>query len=184
MKHLFLNLLVLAAWLPVSAEERTINIEGGSTSSSYATYSDYIWLPEEDIVNVKMPRYCYFNPTIDGNGVLNLYAGGERCYLGTKNSWPNWWGFSGDIHIFPFKDNFPSAGYFGVVMSHGGESENSTYLIHVMLPTGDVITYQEVYVSELEECDAIIGMDIINLGHFHLDLCQGETTFTFSLPND
>ena len=122
MKHLLVNLLVLAAWLPVSAEERTINIEGGSTSSSYATYSDYIWLPEEDIVNVKMPRYCYFNPTIDGNGVLNLYAGGERCYLGTKNAWPNWWGFSGDIHIFPFKDNFPSAGYFGVVMSHGGKS--------------------------------------------------------------
>ncbi len=110
MKHLLVNLLVLAAWLPVSAEERTINIEGGSTSSSYATYSDYIWLPEEDIVNVKMPRYCYFNPTIDGNGVLNLYAGGERCYLGTKNAWPNWWGFCGDIHIFPFKDNFPSAG--------------------------------------------------------------------------
>ena len=66
----------------------------------------------------------------------------------------------------------------------GGESESSTYLMHVMLPTGDVITYQEVYASELEECDAIIGMDIINLGHFHLDLCQGETTFTFSLPNE
>ena len=42
----------------------------------------------------------------------------------------------------------------------------------------------KVYASELEECDAIIGMDIINLGHFHLDLCQGETTFSFSLPNE
>ena len=77
-------------------------------------------------------------------------------------------------------DLFGQGGMRGI----GGESQSSTYLMHVMMPTGDVITYQEVYASELEECDAIIGMDIINLGHFHLDLCQGETTFSFSLPNE
>ena len=77
-------------------------------------------------------------------------------------------------------DLFGQGGMRGI----GGESENSTYLMHVMMPTGDVITYQEVYAGELEDCDAIIGMDIINLGHFHLDLCQGETSFSFSLPNE
>ena len=77
-------------------------------------------------------------------------------------------------------DLFGQGGMRGI----GGESENSTYLMHVKLPTGDVITYQEVYAGELRECDAIIGMDIIALGNFHLDLCQGEVTFTFSLPNE
>ncbi|MBR0049128.1 MAG: hypothetical protein IJP74_07415 [Prevotella sp.] len=32
--------------------------------------------------------------------------------------------------------------------------------------------------------NATIGMDIIALGNFHLDLCQGEISFTFSLPNE
>lgn len=62
-----------------------------------------------------------------------------------------------------------------------GSSENDRYLMHVFLPTGDAITYHEVYASELADCDAIIGMDIIALGNFHLDLCQGELTFSFSL---
>ena len=76
-------------------------------------------------------------------------------------------------------EQFGQGGMVGI----GGESEGSTYLMHVCLPTGDVITYQEVYAAELTGCDAIIGMDIITLGDFHLDLCQGETSFTFSLPN-
>ena len=77
--------LVLGAMifsLPLRAEERTIDISGNNTSSSYVTYTQSISLPAADVVNVKMARYCYFNSTITGKGRLNLYAGGERCYLG------------------------------------------------------------------------------------------------------
>ncbi|MBQ7711439.1 MAG: hypothetical protein IJT39_06380 [Bacteroidales bacterium] len=55
-------------------------------------------------------------------------------------------------------------------------------MLHVYLPTGDVITYHEVYEADIEY-DAIIGMDIITLGDFHVDSSTGETSFTFSLPN-
>lgn len=72
----------------------------------------------------------------------------------------------------------------GSMTGIGGQSEGSTYLMHVMLPTGDVITYQEVYEGDLADYDAIIGMDIITRGDFHLDCRQGETVFTFELPND
>lgn len=72
----------------------------------------------------------------------------------------------------------------GAMRGIGGQSEGNTYLLHVYLPTGDTITYKEVYADELPDCDAIIGMDIIALGNFHLDLCEGELTFTFNLPNE
>ena len=84
----FKNTLLMAGLLlamssqSVSAEERTIDISGNNTSSSYKTYNTAFSLPAGDIVNVKMARYCYFSSTITGSGILNLYGGGERCYLG------------------------------------------------------------------------------------------------------
>ena len=46
----------------------------------------------------------------------------------------------------------------GGMASIGGQSEGDTYLTHVSLPTGDIITYQEVYEANLGDYDAIIGM--------------------------
>ena len=110
--------------LSAVAEERTIDISGDNTSSNYVTYNQYIYLPQSDIVNVKMARYVYFSSTISGSGVLNLYAGGERCYLGTEKgkAWPDWSGYTGDVHIWPFPENSSSAGFYGVVLAHGGKS--------------------------------------------------------------
>lgn len=115
---------MLCVALLANAGERTIDISGNNTSSSYVSYNKAFSLPASDIVNVKMARYCYFSSTITGSGVLNLYAGGERCYLGTEKgaAWPNWTNYKGDIHIYPFKENSPSAGFYGVVLAHGGKS--------------------------------------------------------------
>ena len=77
-------------------------------------------------------------------------------------------------------DRFGQGGMTGI----GGQSEGDTYLIHISLPTGDVITYQEVYEADLSDYDAIIGMDIITRGDFHLDSSKGETLFSFQLPNE
>ena len=126
MKRL-LTATTLAFALSIAAEERTIDISGNNTSSDYKSYSQYISLPAGDIVNVKMARYCYFSSTISGSGVLNLYAGGERCYLGTEKgkAWPNWTNYTGDVHIWPFKENSSSAGFYGVVLAHGGKSSTA-----------------------------------------------------------
>ena len=119
---LFLCSLLLG--LSAAAEERTIDISGNNTSSNYVTYSQYIYIPQSDTVNVKMARYVYFSSTIAGSGVLNLYAGGERCYLGTEKgkAWPDWTSYTGNVHIWPFPENSPSAGFYGVVLAHGGKS--------------------------------------------------------------
>ena len=77
-------------------------------------------------------------------------------------------------------DHFGQGGMTGI----GGQSEGDTYLLHISLPTGDIITYQEVYEANLGDYDAIIGMDIITRGNFHLDCIKGETLFSFELPNE
>ena len=126
------GLLLAMSLQSVSAEERTIDISGNNTSSDYKSYSTAVNIPAADIVNVKMARYCYFSSTVTGSGVLNLYGGGERCYLGTKSGakWADLSGYTGDIHIRPFVDNSPNAGFWGVILAHGGKAfspENIDY---------------------------------------------------------
>ena len=72
-------------------------------------------------VDVKMARYCYLNSTVSGKGTINLYAGGERCWLGTKSAWANWTNFKGTAHIYPYKENSSKAGAFLIVLNHGGK---------------------------------------------------------------
>lgn len=114
--------LIMATY--AKAQTETIDISGNNTSSSYVSYSKAISLPAGKTVEVRMARYCYFSSTISGRGTLHLLAGGERCYLGTEKGaqWPNWTNFSGDIHIYPFAENSASAGFYGVVLAHGGKS--------------------------------------------------------------
>ena len=106
------------------AQTDTIDISGNNTSSSYVTYEKALTISATKTVDVLMARYAYFNSKISGNGTLRLHAGGERCYLGTAKgaSYPDWTMFKGDVHIFPYKENSPSAGFYGVVMAHGGKT--------------------------------------------------------------
>ena len=113
--------------LAANAADRTIDISGNNTSSDYVTYNTAFSIAPNNSVTVKMARYCYFSSTIVGTGLLNLYAGGERCYLGTEKgkAWPTWTGFKGDIHIYPFTENSSAAGFYGVVLAHGGKSSTA-----------------------------------------------------------
>ena len=70
-----------------------------------------------------MARYSYFSSKITGTGRLNIHAGGERGYLGNSDKkWNDWSGYTGDVHIYPFKDNCPSAGLYAAVLMHGGKA--------------------------------------------------------------
>lgn len=125
MKQLLLLALCFLV-LPAVAEEQTIDISGDNTDQDYKEYKKSITLPDTNIVNVMMGRYVLFSSTIKGSGRLNLYAGGERCYLGTSGgkTWPDWTNFTGDIHIYPFQENSPSAGFYGVVIAFGGKASS------------------------------------------------------------
>ena len=126
MKRLFYitAILCLATAQTLLAQTNdTINFSGNNSSSDYKTYSTAVSVPAGKTIDVMMARYCYFSSTVSGKGTINLHAGGERCYLGTKSgaSWANWTNFKGDAHIYPFKENSSSAGSFNIVLAHGGK---------------------------------------------------------------
>ncbi len=129
------SLTILLAVCLVCAESRalvlsadgvhdTLDISGNNTSSSYVSYEQSISLPAGKTLDVLMARYVYFNSRISGGGTLCLYAGGERCYLGTAKGakYPDWKSFTGEVHVYPLKTNSPSAGYYGIIMAHGGKT--------------------------------------------------------------
>ncbi len=151
-KKTLLTLISSLLMMPALAQT-TIDISGNNTSSSYKSYDQSIYASSFKKVDVKMARYCYFSSTVSGKGTLNLYAGGERCYLGTEKgaSWPNWTNFTGNVHIYPYEENAPGLAFYGVVMAHGGKSfspenmesdiksgkvNNSMERCHVILHTG------------------------------------------------
>ncbi|MBO4821656.1 MAG: endo-1,4-beta-xylanase [Prevotella sp.] len=123
-KKILSFVLTVLLSLPAMADHWTINFSGNNTSSDYKTYDSPITLKANDTVDVYMARYAYFNSRITGTGTLMLYAGGERCYLGTAKgaSWPDWAGYTGDVHVWPYQSNSSSAGFYGVVMAHGGKA--------------------------------------------------------------
>ena len=123
------RLIFLLAALPLlgaQAQNTVVDIRDGNgdnTSSSYITYSNAISVAAGKTTDVKLARYCYLTSTVSGKGTINLYAGGERCYLGTKSgaTWATWTSFRGDAHIYPFKENSSKAGSFNIVLAHGGK---------------------------------------------------------------
>ena len=127
-KRIVKRILLYSLFLMLSATafgaRDTIDISGNNTSSDYKTYDAVISMPSSKTVDVLMARYSYFNSYITGRGTLNLHAGGERCYLGTAKgaSYPNWTKYTGDVHIYPYKEKSPSAGFYGIVMAHGGKT--------------------------------------------------------------
>ena len=125
MQKILFTLSLSLFFFSAHAEDRTIDISGDNTSTSYKSYSTAISLPAQDVVNVMMARYCYFSSKITGSGVLNLYGGGDRCFLGNADKkWPEWTGYTGDIHVHPFRDNSSSAGFWGIVLAHGGKASS------------------------------------------------------------
>ena len=120
-RNLILTCLLLTGTFTVVAQNETIDTSGDNTDKTYITYDKAISVAANKTVDVKMARYCYLNSTVSGKGTINLYAGGERCWLGTKSAWANWTNFKGTAHIYPYKENSSKAGAFLIVLNHGGK---------------------------------------------------------------
>lgn len=111
------------AFTQANADNTTIDISGDNTDKTAKSYGTALTIGANDVVDVKMARYAYFSSTITGTGVLNLYAGGERGYLGNSDKkWNDWSGYTGDVHMWPFKENAPSASSYNIVLMHGGKA--------------------------------------------------------------
>ena len=80
-----------------------------------------------------------------------------------------------ELNLQPYKQ--------GGIAGIGGATGSNVYLVHVLIPTGDVVTYVEVMESDFEDIDVLIGMDIIAFGDFLLTNADNRTTFQFRPPS-
>ena len=71
----------------------------------------------------------------------------------------------------------------GGIAGIGGATRSNVYLVHILVPTGDVVTYVEVMESDFEDIDLLIGMDVIAFGDFLLTNADNKTTFQFRTPS-
>lgn len=95
-------------------------------TSDYITMDLPVTLGDNGTLDVYTSRYTYLMPTISGRGTVNIHSGGERTYIGNEKGaqYPDWHSFSGTVNIYPYKDVFGSAGFYGLVLGHGGKTFN------------------------------------------------------------
>lgn len=102
----------------VIANDDTLDICESNTSSSYKEFDKSLYIEKGKSYTIKTSCYTYLSGKVVGGGQLNIPSGGERTYLGnkaTKVYVPDWYGFSGSLHIYPYKEVEPKAGFYGMV---------------------------------------------------------------------
>lgn len=77
-----------------------------------------------------------------------------------------------------------SIGKTGVSGYNEGIDVKDTFLIHLGLPTGDIVTNIMAMEFESDEYDVVIGMDVICNGDLAITNKDDKTTFSFRIPSE
>ena len=127
-----------------------------NSSDSYVSVSTPMTMAEGTALDVYLSRYAYWMSSLSGNGTLNIYAGGERSHLGNEKGakYPDWNGFSGTVNVYPYKEVVSTAGFYGVILGHGGKTFNPAE-IEESLSSGKVNTMFENSVLVLHDGTAL-----------------------------
>lgn len=70
------------------------------------------------------------------------------------------------------------------ISSANGIIETNTYLVHVSIPTGSVVTNVLALEDENDDYEVVISMDIISRGDFVFTNHEGHSTFSFRIPSE
>lgn len=91
-----------------------------NTSSNYKNIDLALYIPAGVTASVRTSRYSEWTGALAGQGTLNIYAGGERCYIGTQQSkgstYPDWTRMTGAVHLYPYKAVAGSCGFYGLLL--------------------------------------------------------------------
>ena len=99
------------------------DFSGQNSADAYRSFTQQLNIPALRTVTLRTARYSYLNAPVIGEGRINIYSGGERSFLGAKDkSFPDWQGFSGDVHLYPYRELSGSNGFYGLVLMHRGKT--------------------------------------------------------------
>lgn len=68
-----------------------------------------------------------------------------------------------------------------LVSDNKGVAKSDTYLVHVILPTKDMVSNIEAILTDNEDYDVLVGMDIISLGDFVISNKEDKSEFSFTI---
>ncbi len=74
-------------------------------------------------------------------------------------------------------------GKIGVSGYNKGVDVKNLYLVHIGLPTGDVVLNVQAMECDSDDYDVVLGMDIINQGDFAFTNKDGQSVFSFRIPS-
>jgi autotransporter-associated beta strand protein len=88
-----------------------------TTASTYPSVTLPVEIPAGVTAKVELSRYSYWSSPITGAGDLQIYAGGERSYLGQKNVQPDWSQFTGNVRVDKYTMTGVSPGFYGIILN-------------------------------------------------------------------
>lgn len=100
------------------ANDQVVDLCVKNTSSNFTVYDTPVFVPDGKSIGLQTSRYTYLNGALAGSGIVNIYAGGERTYMGnkaTKAYVPDWYRFTGTMKVFPYKAVEQNAGFYGLI---------------------------------------------------------------------
>lgn len=117
---------------------------GQNTSSSYKIISTgYRMMPGSELT-LHTARYTYITSPVAGDGRINIYAGGERTYIGgSDKKTPDWSAFKGEVHIYPYKNLSSSNGFYGLVWMHNGKTFSTSTAMTDISETNPVSNFMK-----------------------------------------
>lgn len=94
-----------------------------NTDKNYTTIGTDYYIGEGIAANVRGSRYTEWTGRVAGTGTLNIYSGGERFYMGTKDSkgstYPDWTSMEGNVNIHPYTNVKSDCGFYGIILHSG-----------------------------------------------------------------
>lgn len=110
----------------LTAEGGALEFSYNTNANAYPTVSTAIGIAEDKELDIYTSRYCYWMSPVSGSGTLNVYAGGERTFVSNAKGAqiPDWSAFSGTVNLYPYEEAAPTAGFYGLVLGHGGMTFN------------------------------------------------------------
>lgn len=102
---------------------QTLDFCVDNTDKNYTTIGTDYYVGDGISANFIGSRYTQWTGRLAGSGTVNIYSGGERFYLGTKDSkgstYPDWTAMEGNINIYPYTDVKADCGFYGLILHSG-----------------------------------------------------------------
>lgn len=151
-----------------------------NSSSTYVNIATAFRMMPGSELTLNTARYTYLTGKVIGEGTINIYCGGERTYLGGSDKYtPDWAGFKGNVHIYPYKQLSSSNGFYGLIWMHNGKTFSTSTALTDMAETNPVTNFMKSKVTLHNGATLVAESGTRGIRIGHLDTEEGSQIYGF-----